>query len=89
MQEQLTQFEEIQKDWEMEKEALEQVVMAVRGQLKQKEQALKELQENQVNKFKKTRKSTLYHRKRQHMLKSPVKKKYIYRVILTGYKIIL
>lgn len=55
MQEQLTQFEEIQKDWEMEKEALEQVVMAVRGQLKQKEQALKELQENQVNKFKKTR----------------------------------
>lgn len=48
MQEQLTQFEEIQKDWEMEKEALEQVVMTVRGQLKQKEQALKELQENQV-----------------------------------------
>ncbi|PIK36153.1 putative thyroid receptor-interacting protein 11 [Apostichopus japonicus] len=47
MQEQLTQFEEIQKDWEMEKEALEQVVMTVRGQLKQKEQALKELQENQ------------------------------------------
>lgn len=51
MQEQLMQFEEIQKDWEMEKEALEQVVVAVRGQLKQKEQALNELRESQVTKM--------------------------------------
>lgn len=48
MQEQLVQFEEIQRDWEMEKEALEQVVISVRGQLKQKEQALLNLKQSQV-----------------------------------------
>lgn len=47
MQEQLVQFEEIQRDWEMEKEALEQVVISVREQLKQKEQALQNLKQSQ------------------------------------------